>query len=252
MAALLLGPLLRYASETEATVWVETDAPCEVEVLGHTDHTFNVDSRHYALVCITGLKPGSINPYEVKLDGQRAWPRQTDGFPPSVIRTPGPDQRIRAIWGSCRVALPNKPPFTKTQDQSPHGYESDAAHAYALRMMEQPPDRWPHLMLWLGDQIYADEASPETREFIRTRRDPRTAPHEEVADLAEYRCLYHESWSEPVIRWLLSTVPNAMIFDDHDVHDDWNTSAAWVREMRAKPWWEERIVGAFSSYWLYQ
>jgi len=22
--------------------------------------------------------------------------------------------------------------------------------------------------------------------------------------------------------------------------------------MRAKPWWEERIVGAFMSYWLYQ
>jgi hypothetical protein len=43
-----------------------------------------------------------------------------------------------------------------------------------------------------------------------------------------------------------------MIFDDHDVHDDWNTSEAWVKKMRAKPWWEERIVGAFSSYWIYQ
>jgi hypothetical protein len=43
-----------------------------------------------------------------------------------------------------------------------------------------------------------------------------------------------------------------MIFDDHDVHDDWNTSEAWVRQMRSKPWWEERIVGAFMSYWVYQ
>lgn len=43
-----------------------------------------------------------------------------------------------------------------------------------------------------------------------------------------------------------------MIFDDHDVHDDWNTSAAWVAEYRAKPWWDRRIVGAFSSYWIYQ
>jgi hypothetical protein len=43
-----------------------------------------------------------------------------------------------------------------------------------------------------------------------------------------------------------------MIFDDHDVHDDWNTSEAWVRKMRSKPWWEERIVGAFMSYWVYQ
>ena len=43
-----------------------------------------------------------------------------------------------------------------------------------------------------------------------------------------------------------------MIFDDHDVHDDWNTSETWLGEMRSKPWWEERIVGAFMSYWIYQ
>ena len=43
-----------------------------------------------------------------------------------------------------------------------------------------------------------------------------------------------------------------MIFDDHDVNDDWNTSETWVRQMRDEPWWEERIVGAFMSYWIYQ
>jgi len=47
-------------------------------------------------------------------------------------------------------------------------------------------------------------------------------------------------------------VPSAMIFDDHDVNDDWNTSETWVRQMRSTPWWEERIVGAFMSYWIYQ
>lgn len=43
-----------------------------------------------------------------------------------------------------------------------------------------------------------------------------------------------------------------MIFDDHDVLDDWNTSAAWREDMRATTWWEERITGAFMSYWIYQ
>jgi len=43
-----------------------------------------------------------------------------------------------------------------------------------------------------------------------------------------------------------------MIFDDHDVHDDWNISAAWVREIRKKAWWRERLTGAYMSYWLYQ
>ena len=39
------------------------------------------------------------------------------------------------------------------------------------------------------------------------------------------RYLYRESWSDPDIRWLLSTVPTTMIFDDHDVNDDWNISS---------------------------
>ena len=64
--------------------------------------------------------------------------------------------------------------------------------------------------------------------------------------------LYIAAWGEPVIRWLLSTVPSAMIFDDHDVHDDWNTSIEWVTEMRQKDWWRRRIVAAFESYLIYQ
>jgi hypothetical protein len=49
-----------------------------------------------------------------------------------------------------------------------------------------------------------------------------------------------------------STVPTVMIFDDHDVHDDWNISWLWVEEMRRTNWWESRITGAFMAYWLYQ
>jgi PhoD-like phosphatase len=104
----------------------------------------------------------------------------------------------------------------------------------------------------LGDQVYADEASPKTREFMRTRRDISKPPYEEVADFEEYCRLYQESWSVPLIRWFFSTVSTAMIWDDHDVHDDWNTSEDWVEEMRRKPWWNDRIVGATMAYWLYQ
>ena len=43
-----------------------------------------------------------------------------------------------------------------------------------------------------------------------------------------------------------------MIFDDHDVRDDWNTSAVWRAQMAEKPWWRERIRSALASYWVYQ
>jgi hypothetical protein len=73
-----------------------------------------------------------------------------------------------------------------------------------------------------------------------------------VVSYDEYSKLYLESWRDPEIRWLLSTVPSVMIFDDHEVIDDWNISASWRADMRGLDWWAERIGSALASYWIYQ
>jgi hypothetical protein len=249
---LVLGPLLRHVDETSATVWVETDSPCKVEVLGTAAQTFQVHGHHYALVVVEGLEPGSITEYRVALDGERAWPPPDSEFPTSVVRTLRRGERVRILFGSCRTAAPHQPPWTAHPDDHPNGRELDALWAYAHRMREQPRDEWPHALLLLGDQVYADEVSPETRKFIASRRDTSVPPGFEVADYEEYVRLYWESWGEPVVRWLLSTVSTSMIFDDHDVHDDWNISDAWQREYRARSWWQGRINAALASYWVYQ
>jgi phosphodiesterase/alkaline phosphatase D-like protein len=252
MAELILGPMVRYLDDSSATVWVETDAACEVEVLGRRERTFCAEGHHYAIVPITGLEPGEAYPYEVALDGERRWPLEGSRFPPSTIRTIHPDRRMRIVFGSCRVAVPHEEPWNLSPDEDERGREVDALHALGLRMIAQDPSEWPHLLLSIGDQVYVDEDAPETREFIRARRDTSLPPGEEVADFEEYTRLYRESWGPEVIRWLFSTVGIVMIFDDHDVHDDWNTSIRWLEEMRAKPWWDERITSALSSYWIYQ
>jgi hypothetical protein len=252
MPQLVLGPLLRYVDETQATVWVETDISCEVEVLGRRERTFEVEGHHYAIVPITELEPGGTYEYEVALDGEHHWPERQSRFPPSAIRTVDPDGTLKLVFGSCRVAVPHEPPYSLTKDEDERGREIDALYALALRMRERPRSEWPQLLLCLGDQVYADEDSPRTRDFIRARRDVKKQPHEEVADFEEYTRLYWESWGDPTLRWLFSTVGTTMIFDDHDVHDDWNTSEAWVKELEAQPWWAERIVGALMSYWVYQ
>ena len=249
---LVVGPLVRYAGEREATVWVETDGPCEVEVLGHRERTFQVEGHHYAIVCIGGLEPGSAIRYEVKLDGETCWPPRDTDFPPSAIRTLPAGDEVRLAFGSCRVCVPNEPPYNEGRSADRRGREVDALYALAHRMRAQPTEEWPHVLLLLGDQVYADDVSPQTREFIRSRRDTGEPPGEEIADFEEYTRLYREAWSEPTFRWLASTVSTPMIFDDHDVHDDWNTSRAWVDEMRAQPWWNERIVSGLMSYWIYQ
>ncbi len=47
-------------------------------------------------------------------------------------------------------------------------------------------------------------------------------------------------------------LPSAMIFDDHDIRDDWNTSLSWRGRWRPTSWWHGRIVAGLASYWVYQ
>jgi hypothetical protein len=248
----MLGPLLRYVSDSEATVWVETDAPCEVEVLGVSASTFEAAGHHYGLVQLEQLPAGSTLPYDVRIDGVTCWPPADDAYPPCVIRTHTHDESLRLAFGSCRVSVPHTMPYVCSKDQDPRGREVDALRALVERTRHEPVAEWPDALLLLGDQVYADEVSPQTRELIDTRRGSGGPPLDEVADFEEYTSLYRESWSDPALRWLLSTVSSAMIFDDHDVRDDWNISAAWVAQIRREPWWEERALGAYVSYWIYQ
>jgi PhoD-like phosphatase len=252
MAELVLGPVLRYVGETSASVWVETDGACEVEVLGHTDTTFEVEGHHYALVCIEGLAPGEAREYEVALDGERVWPQPGSDLPPSTIRTIERGRRIEIVFGSCRVALPHEKPYTLPKDKHPDGREFDALYTLAKELHGRPRDAWPDLLLMVGDQVYVDEGSPRTREYIRSTRDVSKPPGLEVANFEEYTRLYWESWGDPVIRWLLSTISTAMVLDDHDMHDDWNISHAWREDMEREPWWRERETGGLMTYWIYQ
>ncbi|MDP9397991.1 MAG: alkaline phosphatase family protein [Actinomycetota bacterium] len=246
MPDIVLGPLLRYVGERQATVWVETDAACTVEVLGARAPTFTVHDRHYALVVLDDLEPGTVTPYAVALDGRVAWPPPDSDLPPSVIRTLTPGGSFRLAFGSCRLTLP-------AQDVNPPGHGVDVLRAVAERGARDPASL-PDLLLLLGDQIYADEISEDLRPLVHVpdgRSDP-APPDGSVADFEEYARLYGVAWGERWTRWLLSTVPTAMMFDDHDVRDDWNTSQAWRAEMLAQPWWSRRIGGALATYWIYQ
>ncbi|MFH8463356.1 alkaline phosphatase D family protein [Streptomyces sp. NPDC017991] len=250
MASLRLGPLLRYVDGSSATVWVEASRPATAEVRcadgsGGESRTFQVSGHHYALVPVTGLTPGTTTAYEVLFDGERVWPLPDSPFPPSAIHAPVDDhETVRVAFGSCRWASPPE------GEKDPVG--PDALDTLAARIAADPQGERPDVLLLLGDQVYADEVSKATRHWLQTRRGLDQPPGAEVADYEEYTHLYYESWLDPEVRWLLSTVPSCMIFDDHDVIDDWNTSEAWVSDMRDTPWWRERVLSGLMSYWVHQ
>ena len=248
---LVLGPLLRYAGTSSATVWVQTrdDSRVEVRAFGRSwsARTFGVHGHHYALVVLDGLETGASSDYTVDIDGERVWPPADPphGLPPSRVATLRPHEPTRMAFGSCRTSVPHD-----AEGNASNGV--DALRAYARHLSLTDPAEWPHLVCFLGDQVYADETSEEMREFIASRRSLDEPPGEELKDYDEYAHLYRLAWSDPLNRWLLSTLPSSMIFDDHDIRDDWNTSQQWHREMNAKPWWHQRIVGGLASYWVYQ
>ncbi|GAA1982099.1 alkaline phosphatase D family protein [Terrabacter lapilli] len=245
---LVLGPMLRYIGETDATVWVETAGSAVVTVRagGHewSAPTFRVERHHYALVVVDGLEPGADLEYAVSIDGTRVWPEPGSPFPAPRIRTIDRHRPTRLLFGSCRTTVPHDREGNRT-----NGVDALRTLALALARGEQ---EWPDLVAFLGDQVYADETPEAMREFIASRRSLDEPPGSEIKDYEEYAYLYSLAWGDDANRWLLSTLPSCMIFDDHDIRDDWNTSWSWHEEMGRTPWWHERLMGGLSSYWVYQ
>jgi hypothetical protein len=43
-----------------------------------------------------------------------------------------------------------------------------------------------------------------------------------------------------------------MIFDDHDVTDDWNLTARWRHRVHASPAGRRIVANALAAYWAFQ
>lgn len=257
---LRLGPILRHVTETSATIWVETEAAGTVTVTAGdrsvSSDTFQVHGHHYALCDLTGLASGRAVPYRVAVDGVPVWPPAGSSHPPSLVRTLDPAAPQRLLFGSCRTPTDHGPAAVAR-------YGADVLRAYALRLAEARraasgvAAEEPTALLLIGDQVYADEIQQPMRDYVAERRsrhggDLPHPPDDEVVFFDEYAELYRQSWSDPDVRWLLSTVPTLMLFDDHDIRGDWNTSGRWRQEIAENPWWRHRITSGLGAYWIYQ
>ena len=175
--ALVLGPMLRYVSETEATIWVETDRECRVEVLGRR----RPDLRG-------GRAP--LRPRRAGRPRRRAASTSTRSRStvPSAGRSLtaasrraccGPSARTGrsgwrsapAGWRRSRRENLGRPARRERAGQAVTRAPTRSRPAPLLSGL--PRDRWPDVLLMIGDQVYADEPGPATRQFIAERRDRR-------------------------------------------------------------------------------
>ncbi|HEY9844284.1 MAG TPA: alkaline phosphatase D family protein [Candidatus Obscuribacterales bacterium] len=107
------------------------------------------------------------------------------------------------------------------------------AEVFALYLLSWSPAMWELIELPEGADL---PLSPE----IQQRFDKEKA------------CLLAFVAGLPRVRRLLAHLPCYMIFDDHDVTDDWNLTAAWEQSAYGHPF-SRRIIGnALMAYWFCQ
>lgn len=58
--------------------------------------------------------------------------------------------------------------------------------------------------------------------------------------------------SLPRVRRLLANTPTYMIYDDHDVTDDWNLCVSWSKQVNAFLVGRRIVTNALFAYWLFQ
>ncbi len=92
----------------------------------------------------------------------------------------------------------------------------------------------------------AEEAIPAT-----------TARRLEVAKLrrryaTELKNLLEARRAIPAVRRLFANVPTYVIFDDHDVTDDWNLTAGWRNRVQASPSGRRVVANALATFWAFQ
>jgi hypothetical protein len=69
---------------------------------------------------------------------------------------------------------------------------------------------------------------------------------------SEARSLARAHQALPAVRRALANHPSYMIFDDHDVTDDWNLTSAWREGVHQSPTGRRVVANALAAYWAFQ
>ena len=213
MAKLVLGPLLRYVGETEAVIWVETDEPCEVEVLGHTEPTFCVGGHHFG--DRDRRRPRARLDEPIRGRARRRAPLARARLRVPAERDPHPRRRRAAAarasapaGSRCRTTRP----YTLPKDDHPDGREFDALYSLIEEMLRaRPPSS--------GRRPCCCSATRSTPTRSRPRRSPSSASAATSASRRARRSPTSRSTRActasrgrtRTIRWLLSTVSVSMV-----------------------------------------
>ncbi len=249
-----VGPLVRATSATSVVLWAECsrvattlltvqclDASTQQKPLHVRSHTVTIGGRHYVTPQLQGLQPATWYTYWLSLTNEyEGHVEHLDETLVCCFRTmeksdahPSTFRQLRIAYGSCRK-------FVAPQ--------VDALSAFGRWLQahdEQKEAVWPHLLLLIGDQVYADQPSQEVRQkYPQLRNGAKT--------FEDFAALYEYVWTQDKdVRQVLACIPTFMIFDDHEITNSWNVSPQWSATMLQNGQ-EQVLVDGLLAYWVYQ
>lgn len=203
MAKIILGPVIGKVTDTSARVLIETDDDVQVtcdatSTNASATKTINCTKQRPAVFQLNNLSPGTE--YALTFQGVSA------GYPKGRVRTFGTNlDKLNVAAVSCN--------FLGRRGRS--DMWADLRDRYVM-----PGD--VNLVLHVGDQIYGDAVFARGMALIKAKTIPTKAKQDQHISDA-YRNLYRAWWSEPSTRDVLANVSNLMIWDDHEIRDDWGS-----------------------------
>ena len=264
MTHLRVGPLVRATNATSVVIWAEVPYPCtillNVQPMNTSDtdqlhtidvrsHTITIGGRHYIAPQLQGVQPATWYTYQLFIITQTEHEeslervdetlvfcfRTMNGDDESTIpsSSSAPLQQLRIAYGSCRK-------FVAPQ--------IDALSAFGRWLRahdEQKEAVWPHLLLLLGDQIYADQPSQEIKQHHPQLQNG-------AKTFEDFAILYEYVWTQDSdVRQVLACIPTFMIYDDHEITNNWNITPQWCATMLQNGR-EQVLVDGLIAYWVYQ
>lgn len=235
MAIITVGPVIGAVTATTARVLVELDRDGEYTLEARAESGHRVAVRRRA----TGGLPAAFGFTELLPGTRYALHLSEAELPLSAgFRTlPDPPRRLRIGAVSCNDVR-----------------QAAARDLWSQLWADEVACGSLDLLLHLGDQVYVDgvDGGPF---LVRARRSLSRVRGELdrrilLAQTREmYRRKYRETWQHAPTRQVLAHVPNLMVWDDHELYDDWGT-----RRAERRPDTPERLVGqvARGVYRAYQ
>ncbi|WP_249877718.1 hypothetical protein [Niallia circulans] len=96
------------------------------------------------------------------------------------------------------------------------------------------------------NQIHIQIGADQAKEYERKVSSLKRAYNQQQKDITSFQ------QSLPKVRRLLANIPTYMIFDDHDVTDDWNITKEWQEKVACSPLGNHVIANALTAYWAFQ